>query len=315
MNETSDTPNTDALRAFEKQQLTQQQKGYNSKAQRERLKEQLDGLIVTDINALEIGELSDVIAKFINVRANEFDPAKFCYIDTMSRRASEMCPAVAIMLGQKALAALREYHAQFVRSRNDAKNAITVVKTSFPAESEKIQQLFEDHNYNGVQRLKARLERNKNRDTLVVLSRLIMAKQIGVTENEKGYSFDDVLLQQEHEVVSSLANTVKDSTMLPSNNFGDLKSVRLFKESWRKISADRLVTQALADAPEGAGPLNGQQLAVRSLSVLRDLSPAYLNRFVTYFDSMLWLEQSIEVVPPVPVKKAKAKRKRKKSVK
>ncbi len=43
--------------------------------------------------------------------------------------------------------------------------------------------------------------------------------------------------------------------------------------------------------PENAGPLNSHHLVHRSLLLMRDLSPEYLNRFMTYVDTLLWVDQ------------------------
>jgi hypothetical protein len=58
------------------------------------------------------------------------------------------------------------------------------------------------------------------------------------------------------------------------------------------LHSNRLVTRAIQDRPENPGPLNGQMLATRSLTELRRLSPEYLYRFVSYIDTMLWLQQA-----------------------
>jgi hypothetical protein len=75
-----------------------------------------------------------------------------------------------------------------------------------------------------------------------------------------------------------------------SANLSDMKSVRQFSEVWSKISADQQVVQALHRAPENAGPLNSQKLMLRSLELMRTLSPDYLRRFLSHMDSLLWLE-------------------------
>lgn len=75
-------------------------------------------------------------------------------------------------------------------------------------------------------------------------------------------------------------------------HLSDMKSVRQFSEVWSKISADQQVAQALHRAPENAGPLNSQKLVLRSLSLMRRLSPDYLQRFMSRVDSLLWLESA-----------------------
>ena len=59
-----------------------------------------------------------------------------------------------------------------------------------------------------------------------------------------------------------------DSAPLPA-----LKSVRHFSEVWSHIAAEQQVVQALHRGPENAGPLNAHKLMLRSLNLMRSLSP------------------------------------------
>ncbi len=71
----------------------------------------------------------------------------------------------------------------------------------------------------------------------------------------------------------------------------DLKSVRSFSEVWTKIAADQQVVQAADRAPENAGPLNSHRLMLRSLTLMRSLSPDYLGHFLAQMETLLWLDQ------------------------
>jgi hypothetical protein len=71
----------------------------------------------------------------------------------------------------------------------------------------------------------------------------------------------------------------------------ELKTLSYFRSTWSRLSADRRLTQSLAKMPKNAGPLNSHHLVHRSLTLMRDLSPAYLNRFMSYIDALLWLDQ------------------------
>jgi hypothetical protein len=72
----------------------------------------------------------------------------------------------------------------------------------------------------------------------------------------------------------------------------ELKSVRLFRNTWSKLSADKQLNKALDQAPKNAGPINSHMLVLRSLALMRELSPDYLNRFISYADTLLCLEQA-----------------------
>jgi len=71
----------------------------------------------------------------------------------------------------------------------------------------------------------------------------------------------------------------------------ELKSVRQFRNTWSKLSANKQVTQALDQTPKNAGPINSHMLVLRSLALMRDNHPDYLNRFVSYVDTLLSLDQ------------------------
>jgi len=73
---------------------------------------------------------------------------------------------------------------------------------------------------------------------------------------------------------------------------GELKSMRYFRSTWSKLSVDKQLAQALEKAPENAGPLNSHHLVLQSLRQMRDISPAYLKRFMSYVDALFWLDQA-----------------------
>jgi hypothetical protein len=68
--------------------------------------------------------------------------------------------------------------------------------------------------------------------------------------------------------------------------------IQAFKKQLNKISVQKQVTQAMAQAPQNAGPINSHMLVLRSLGLMRDLSPDYLNRFMAHVDTLLCLEEA-----------------------
>lgn len=71
----------------------------------------------------------------------------------------------------------------------------------------------------------------------------------------------------------------------------ELKSLEYFRSTWSRLSTQRRLTQSLAKVPDKAGPLNSHHLVHRALSTMRELSPAYLEHFMTHVDALLWLDQ------------------------
>lgn len=70
----------------------------------------------------------------------------------------------------------------------------------------------------------------------------------------------------------------------------ELKSAQRFRESWAVLCAEEVVDQASTQAPQNAGPLNAHMLVLRTLGLLRELSPDYLRRFLTHTETLMWLE-------------------------
>jgi len=73
---------------------------------------------------------------------------------------------------------------------------------------------------------------------------------------------------------------------------GELKALKHFRRTWSRLSADRRLTQSLAKVPDQAGPLNSNHLVHRSLTLMRELSPEYLHRFMAHVDVLLWMDQA-----------------------
>ena len=78
----------------------------------------------------------------------------------------------------------------------------------------------------------------------------------------------------------------------PSAWRAESTKIQQFKKQLGKISVQRQVTQAIAQAPQNAGPINSHMLALRSLGLMRDASQDYLNRFMTYVDTLLCLDEA-----------------------
>jgi len=79
-------------------------------------------------------------------------------------------------------------------------------------------------------------------------------------------------------------------TVTQNHPRAELRAVADFRNTWAKLSADKHVTTALSQAPQNAGPINSHMLMLRSLALMRTISPDYLNRFLSYADALLCLE-------------------------
>lgn len=100
---------------------------------------------------------------------------------------------------------------------------------------------------------------------------------------------EQTLRQQELDLVGAIERRAQ----APEGNGlrqEELRAARRFHSALVGLNANRVVAQALEAIPESCGPLNPQRLATRSLATMRDLSPHYLSRFVSYIDTLFWLE-------------------------
>ncbi|HEY2609088.1 DUF2894 domain-containing protein [Paraburkholderia sp. RL18-103-BIB-C] len=74
-------------------------------------------------------------------------------------------------------------------------------------------------------------------------------------------------------------------------SYPELPALDYFREVWSKVRTEKQLRQSLAQVPGNAGPLNSSSLVHRSLSLMRELSPRYLKQFLSYVDTLSWLEQ------------------------
>ncbi|VWD02412.1 hypothetical protein BLA18112_04083 [Burkholderia lata] len=70
----------------------------------------------------------------------------------------------------------------------------------------------------------------------------------------------------------------------------DPELVDYFRTMWSKVRTEQQYRQSLDQVPRNAGPLNSNSLVHRSLATMRELSPAYLQQFMSYVDALAWLE-------------------------
>lgn len=75
--------------------------------------------------------------------------------------------------------------------------------------------------------------------------------------------------------------------------------IQQFRKQLGQISVQKQVSQAMAQAPQNAGPINSHMLVLRSLGLMREASPEYLGRFMVYLDTLLCLDAAMAVKQPV----------------
>lgn len=267
-------------------------------------------LLPKEPNANELNPLVALHRSLAELRANgasRYDPSRFHYIESMARQASERRQAVALIIEVKAANALRQYQADFSLARQAVGELVASACATFPEAEAHFRSTFESGDFDGVKRLVRRLQRSiEKKPLLELLSQVSKPDEFGDVD---ALSFEGLLLQQDAVSSGDSAESTQLTSSEPRSNrvLGELKSIRLFRDSWQKRNSNKRVTQAIKNGPENPGPLNPQMLIIRALATMRDLSPNYLSQFVSYADTLLWLEQADGKPEPDKAQKGRSK--------
>ena len=116
-----------------------------------------------------------------------------------------------------------------------------------------------------------------------------------VENGDTATNFAEQLSQQEQVLLNNKAQKSTHSTPLPR-----LKAGVAYQQFQHQQRVDHFIDSAFNETPENPGPLNPEILAIKLLRQINDVSPAYISRYVGYFETLQWLEQEI---PPAPKQK------------
>lgn len=87
------------------------------------------------------------------------------------------------------------------------------------------------------------------------------------------------------------SNSSNDDGTRATATLPELALLGDFRQLWADVRTDSQVRRSLEQSSSHAGPLNSSRLVHRSLSLMRELSPGYLQQFLAYADALSWLEQ------------------------
>ena len=192
-----------------------------------------------------------------------FDPVRWRFIEALARRREAQPGAVKLILDGKLVLALAIYRERFEQQQGEARGKIERVAEQFPEAGDELQRLFAAGDFKAIDRFVARLK--KRQTSLADLTR---------------------------HLAQHSAPTGDDRPVQAPGARGELKAMRYFRKTWSTLAVARQLTQAIEQAPENAGPLNSHRLVLSSLALMRDISPDYLGRFMSYADTLLWLDQA-----------------------
>ncbi|HCY64167.1 MAG TPA: DUF2894 domain-containing protein [Oxalobacteraceae bacterium] len=230
---------------------------------------------VVDASPDSSPDVDALIASLRAAGADRFDPVRLRYIEVLARRAGEHQGSARRMLDAKLAQALTVLMEHFERAQGDARETVARSIQQYPHAASDLQRLFDAGNFRELQRSIATL---KNNEQCASLSALVRQLEQHAPENADAH----------------LAGN--------AGSPAELRTIRNFRNTWSKLSVDKQVAKALEQAPKNAGPINSHMLVLRSLALMRDISPDYLNRFISYADALLCLDQGEKEKPGAPKK-------------
>lgn len=211
------------------------------------------------------GEVS--IAALRACGAHRHDPVRFHYLEALARRSATHAGDLRCRLDQRLVEALALYRAQYETARSEAGARLAATAAKFPDDRPELERLFAAGDFTGLGRLLAAIEHRGRRDPLAELVRQLDRAASG------------------HEAAAA-PDKVARVAAAPV----ELKALRDARHTWAKLSTDRQMSQSQAKAPENPGPINSHLLVLRSLKLMQDIAPDYLQRCVSYVDTLLWLD-------------------------
>jgi hypothetical protein len=209
-------------------------------------------------------DFNALIASLRAAGGDQFDPVRLHYIEVLAKRAIAHQGSVKRMLDVKLAQALAAFKERFDLAQCDAREVVARSAQQYPHAANDLQRLFVAGDFKGLRRFIATLKTSEQCASLSALVRQL-----------EPHSLEDADARLERNAGSR----------------SELKTIRNFRNTWSKLSADKQVVKALEQAPTNAGPINSHMLVLRSLALMRDISPDYLNRFMSYADTLLCLDQ------------------------
>lgn len=73
--------------------------------------------------------------------------------------------------------------------------------------------------------------------------------------------------------------------------YPELGILDAFRGLWSSVRTESQMRESLAYTADDAGPLNSSALVHRSIALMRETSPGYLQHFLSYVDGLAWMER------------------------
>ncbi len=210
----------------------------------------------------------DTLAALRLAGAQRFDPVHMHYLQVLAKRTNAQQGGVKHLLEAKLLKAVATFKTRFKQAQTDASESVKLAAAQHPNAAVALQQRLADGDFKGI------------RQHIDALKKAAVSDPLGDLVRH-------ITIHSGHALAQDVEISLDDRPRLRP----ELKTTQYFRATWSKLNSNKRVTQALAQAPKNAGPINAHSLVLRSLAVMREVSPDYLNRFTSYVDTLLSLAQ------------------------
>ncbi len=225
---------------------------------------QADVSEMPDSGVNQSADFSALMASLRLAGADRFDPVRLHYLQMLAIRAKGQPAAVKRLLDARLMQGLATFQARFEQAQAEAREAIVQTESHHPQTSGDLQHLFTLGDFKAVRRRTAILKSSVHGESLADLTRALSGHLRHGADGARNASPGLPLARD---------------------------TGQYFRETWSRLSVGKRVAQELDQAPKNAGPINSHMLVLRSLEKMRDVSPDYLNRFTSYVDTLLSLDQ------------------------
>ena len=236
-------------------------------------------------------QLTDRFAKLQQAGASGFDPARMGALQALLQRAERCQGQLQAELYQRIQTRLQRLHEDFSRAAGKARATARRLREQYPQRTDQLVAQYQRGDFGGIEHMAHRLHQPVVASPLQQLIEQLANHDPAMVAADPD-TFDTVLRKQELEAQQGDGLASLHSHMPSRLDKDALRSARRFRDHWARQAIDRAIARALQEAPENAGPLNSHLLVIRTLNTLGEIAPDYLNRFVSYVDTLLWLEHA-----------------------
>ncbi|MET7141045.1 DUF2894 domain-containing protein [Xanthomonas sp. PPL139] len=215
---------------------------------------------------------ADRLAAWRAQHAERLDPLRFRFLEALVRRTEAQQGKARELLEQKLSALLDAYAAALAAAPPDTGD--TADAAALSAQPSPLGALLAEH------------RSAASTSTSNVATESDAAPGLGA-DTGTGTTTTEPLT-----AAASPADAAPSSATAPARLVApQLPAVEDARRLWTELRSRSQLRQSLQPAPADAGPLNSGVLVHRALTLMRTLSPGYLQHFLSYVDALSWLQQ------------------------